>query len=470
MPVRVDPPMLEELSKVLSGDAVKDLDHVELRAQDLVQTAVRVRLSDVEMVCQKRVFGHSARVLKNGVWGFAFSDGSAKVVETVRSAAKAASAVIVKRDEERATLAPVKAVRRKLGSAISSPFSDIDIATKTRYLKDVCTGAREKEPRIGTCWADYGDSSGSSVLVTSEGTVVESEVSELTITVTASGSSSGVKASSREEIGIASAGWNRIEKAYHHGSVSDRVAAKMTDHLGGTRCRRGSFNCVLGPRVVGMLAHEALGHLSEADLFCTGAFKGLEGKRIAPDEVTMVDSPRLKGGFGNIDIDDEGVVPKKVVLIDEGVLGDQMNNRQWASRLGVKPTGNARAESYRKPPIIRMRNTYFERGDMTTDELIENVRSGYYCGDVRGGQAESNSSFQIGIQQCYEIVKGELGRPVRDLSISGIALRSLRLIDGVGMDFDIESSYCGKYDQAMATSDGGPHISLRKGAVVFGGA
>ena len=219
-----------------------------------------------------------------------------------------------------------------------------------------------------------------------------------------------------------------------------------------------------------MLAHEALGHLSEADLFCSGAFNGLGGEQVAPDGVTMVDSPRMKGGFGNIEVDDEGVLPRKVVLIDDGILGDQLTNRQWAARLGMKPTGNARAESYRKVPLIRMRNTYFERGDMTTEELIENVGNGYYCGDVRGGQAESNSSFQVGIQRCYEIRNGRLGRPVRDLSISGIALRSLKLIDGVGKDFGFESSYCGKYDQSMATSDGGPHMSLKKGAVIFGGA
>jgi TldD protein len=271
-------------------------------------------------------------------------------------------------------------------------------------------------------------------------------------------------------VGIASLGWEHLEKSHPPESIGRNAAYKLTDHLSGVKCRRGSFRCVLGPKVVGMLAHEALGHLSEADFFCTGAFDGMEGKRVAPDEVSMIDSPRMKGGFGNIEVDDEGVLPRRVTLIDKGILGDQMTNRQWAGRLGTKPTGNARAESYRKPPIIRMRNTYFVRGDMSTEELLENVKDGYYCGDVRGGQAESDSSFQIGIQECYEVKNGELHRPVRDLSISGIAVKTLRLIDGVGKDFGFESSYCGKYDQAMATSDGGPHASLKKGAVVFGGA
>ena len=462
--------MLDAMSKGLSHRIVEGLELVELRAQDLSQTTVRVRGPEVEMLCRKRVFGHSARVLKNGVWGFAASDGSSGVVRTIADAVEAAGAFCVKEADARVELSPVRPVTRRSKSRAATPFDEVDVALKTSFLKDICTGVSRKEPRTGTCWVDYSDTSGTSVLLTSEGTVVESDVSEVTLSITASGESNGVKAYSREDVGTVMEGWEYLNKTYPSDDLSGSVAGKLTDHLNGVKCSRGSFSCVLGPRVVGMLAHEALGHLSEADLFCSGAFNGLGGERVAPDGVTMVDSPRMKGGFGNIEVDDEGVVPKKVVLIDDGILGDQLTNRQWAARLGLKPTGNARAESYRKVPMIRMRNTYFERGDMTTEELVENVRNGYYCGDVRGGQAESNSSFQVGIQRCYEIRNGRLGRPVRDLSISGIALKSLRLIDGVGKDFGFESSYCGKYDQSMATSDGGPHMSLKKGAVIFGGA
>ena len=120
--------------------------------------------------------------------------------------------------------------------------------------------------------------------------------------------------------------------------------------------------------------------------------------------------------------------------------------------------------------MIRMRNTLFRKGDHDIEELFESVGNGYYCGDVKGGQAESDSSFQVGIQECFEITKGELGRPVRDLAISGVAVDSLKRISGVGKDFGYESSYCGKYDQYMATTDGGPSMSIKKGAVIFGGA
>ena len=90
----------------------------------------------------------------------------------------------------------------------------------------------------------------------------------------------------------------------------------------------------------------------------------------------------------------------------------------------MRPTGNARAESYLYSPIIRMRNTFFEPGTFSEEELLENIDFGYFCADFRGGQAQLNASFQVGIQEAYEIVNGEIGRPVTDLSISGIATDS----------------------------------------------
>lgn len=462
--------MYDYLSKALEGSQRGNGDYIELRSQDVLHTSIGVRNSEVESLSERTIRGCSARVLAGGVWGFSFSDGSKDVASAIEQAAGAARSASLKWDDSAVSLAAVKTVNRRIPLSVETPMAEVDVSEKIAFLADVCSSVKSGDSRIRSCWADYNEVTGDKLLMTSEGTVVESKVSEMNLIVTASARDSGIQASARDELGVVMTGWEFLEKTESPSCIRERLLKKVDGQLNGVSCIRGSHPCVLGPKVVGMLAHEALGHLSEADLFCTGAFEGMEGKKIAPDPVTMVDSPCMSGGFGNIEVDDEGVVPRDVILINEGRLGEQMLNREWAARLSREPTGNARAESYRKPPIIRMRNTYFTPGDRTVDELVESVREGYYCGDVRGGQAESNSSFQIGIQDCYEIRNGEIGRPVRDLAISGIAIRSLSLIDGVGKDFGCESSYCGKFDQSMATSDGGPHMSLKNGAIVFGGA
>lgn len=461
--------LVDPLLKALRSRVVSGLDYVELRADQIVQTSIELRESSVESLTSKSEYGHSARVLKSGRWGFASSDGIRDVTETIAEASKAARA-LSRSSAADTSMCRVKPTKKRVPSKAKVPLEEVSLADKVALLSSICQEAVSADPRMTTAKASYIDITGDRALVTSEGSEVQHSLSHAYLMTTLSGKASGRLVSARDEVGTVTSGWELFTELEPDISISNRLARKARLQMDGVPCKRGTHPCVISPKVAGMLAHEALGHLSEADLFSSGAFCGHEEKRVAPESVTMVDSPWIESGFGNLVVDDEGVLPKTVTLINKGMIGAQMTNREWAARLGTSPTGNARAESYRVPPIIRMRNTYFERGDRTLEELLEGQKRGYYCVDVRGGQAESNSSFQVGIQECYEIVKGEIGRPVRSLAISGVATRSLALIDGIGKDFGFESSYCGKLLQSMPTSDGGPHMSIKKGGIVFGGS
>jgi len=56
------------------------------------------------------------------------------------------------------------------------------------------------------------------------------------------------------------------------------------------------------------------------------------------------------------------------------VLTGLLTNREYAEKTGLSPTGNARAESYLHPPIIRMRNTFFERGSHSEERDLRGDR------------------------------------------------------------------------------------------------
>jgi TldD protein len=220
--------------------------------------------------------------------------------------------------------------------------------------------------------------------------------------------------------------------------------------------------------VVGTLAHEALGHLAEADLTANSSFNGKLGEKVASDIVTMVDAP-IEGTFGTSKYDDEGVLMGSVDIIKEGIFTRLLTNREHAQKTGLPLSGSARAESFLYPPLIRMKNTFFKKGDYTEEELFEGIKFGYYCVDYRGGSADQNSSFQIGIQEAFEIENGEIGEPIKDLSVSGIATEALFLIEGAGKELGFDAGYCGKIDQRAATSAGGPPMRVKEGAILFGG-
>jgi TldD protein len=191
------------------------------------------------------------------------------------------------------------------------------------------------------------------------------------------------------------------------------------------------------------------------------------GKKIGSDVVTFYDDGTINGAFGSFKYDDEGVPTHKTLLIKDGVVTGLMHNRETAQKFDVEPTGNARAEDFRVEPIIRMRNTFMAPRDHSLEELFEGIRSGYYFKNFRGGQANLDGTFQVGIQEAYKIVNGEIGDPVRNASISGSTLETLLKVDAVGKDFELSSGRCGK-GQTAFIGDGGPHIRVKE--VIVGGS
>lgn len=118
-----------------------------------------------------------------------------------------------------------------------------------------------------------------------------------------------------------------------------------------------------------------------------------------------------------------------------------------------------------------MRSTIFERGNYAENEMLEGIKFGYFYEDFRAGSAQMNASFLVGIQRAYEIVNGEIGQSVTDLSISGIATDSLLKIKAVSrMDFPYDVGRCGKGAQEAFVSSGGPDLRFSKGGITFGGA
>jgi TldD protein len=148
--------------------------------------------------------------------------------------------------------------------------------------------------------------------------------------------------------------------------------------------------------VVGVFVHEAFGHLAEADLTLSGSILlNKLGKRIASDVVTFYDDGTIEGAFGSFKYDDEGVPTQKTPLVKEGIVVGLMHNRETARKFDAEPTGNARAENFRFEPIIRMRNTFLEPRDHSFEELVEDVKFGYYLKSFREAKQTLTEPFRL---------------------------------------------------------------------------
>ncbi|WP_181179090.1 TldD/PmbA family protein [Methylibium rhizosphaerae] len=227
----------------------------------------------------------------------------------------------------------------------------------------------------------------------------------------------------------------------------------------------GLHTVVMAPALAGILAHEAMGHPCEADIVLGGAMTAdLLGQRVGSELVTMIDYAHSVDGqeaMVPVYVDDEGTPARDAVLIERGILKGYMSSRETAARLGIEPSGNARAFGPHDEPLVRMRNTAILPGRDRYEDMIAGVDSGYLLLKTTNGQADSTTEFMFGITLAYEIRNGRVGRAIRDTTVSGSAIKVLQSVDAVSDQMHWTcAGYCGK-KQTMIVSMGGPALRAR---------
>jgi TldD protein len=463
------PILLKDLLTKLTDTASQRFgaQYAEARGQKLYKTILSLKEERVEAAKQGIESGVAIRVLVGGAWGFA-SVGSldVSILYTALSDACRMAKLASTRLKTPIKLSPVKIVTDRVVAKPKRNPADITMEDKIKMTLAINQTSLGFDGRIKSCSVDYLDLTGTSVFVNSEGTAIEQDKLYVWSRITASAQSHGTFTFSREEIG-STAGYEIFDIRTPQ-ELGNTVAKRAVEQLAAKTPKGGKFPIVLGPNVVGVFVHEAFGHLAEADLALSGGVLASNmGKKIGSNLVTFYDDGTIKGGFGTFKYDDEGVPSQKTLLIKDGVVMGLMHNRETAYKFKTNSTGNARAEDFRVEPIIRMRCTYMAPRDQTVEELIEGVKAGYYFKSFRGGQANLDGTFQVGIQEGYEIVNGEIGELVRNASISGNTLETLHQVDGVGKDLVLDSGRCGK-GQTAFIGDGGPHIRIKE--IVVGGS
>ena len=455
------------LTKTIEEAKKLGAEYAEARAETLFKTMLTLKEGRVEAAKQGVENGIALRVLVGGAWGFA-SVGSLNaeiLTSAVSEACKMAKAASL-RLRNPIKLAKTSVVEDHVRIKPRKNPADINMEDKIKTALAINSNTLSYDKRVKSCTVDYLDLTGTSTFTNSEGTFIEQDKLYVWSRITAAAAQKGVFTFSREEIG-STTGYELFETETPE-KLGAKLAKRAIEQLDAKTPKGGSFPVLLGPNVVGVFVHEAFGHLAEADLALSGGVLANNlGKKIASDLVTFYDDGTIDGAFGSFKYDDEGVRTQKTLLIKDGVVGGLMHNLETARKFNAEPTGNARAEDFRVEPIIRMRNTFMAPRDRSLEELIEDVQFGYYFKSFRGGQANVDGTFQVGIQEGYEIVNGEVGEPVRDASISGNTLETLLKVDAVGKDFELGAGRCGK-GQTAFVCDGGPHIRVKE--VTVGGS
>lgn len=278
-----------------------------------------------------------------------------------------------------------------------------------------------------------------------------------------------MKNNSPVSLGDAFGGFGQFEDLFSDPSLLYPEIDTIYEHLmkkaEGIYPEAGIKEVILDADLAGILAHEAIGHTTEADSVLGGSVAGdYLNEMVASPLITLIDY--ANEAFGKtcpvpIYIDDEGTKAKDAVIIEKGILKSYMHNKESAEHFGVTPTGNARAYQFSDEPLIRMRNTAINPGTDKVADMIASVEDGYYLMKSGNGQADSTSEFMFGIVQGYEIKKGKLGRGIKEMTISGVAFDVLKTVTMVSDDMKWSCfGMCGK-KQMISVGMGGPAIKCK---------
>ncbi len=448
-------PSLELAQDVVARALVNGGDFGELFAERSAGLQMRIDESRIEGVQAGGEQGAGVRVVKDGTAYFAHVDGLGE--DDLRRAAGEAAAALA---GERRDPVPLQAAATNT-QPIEVPPGEVPAERKSELLRELDERGRSQGGEISQLTVGYVEGRREVVVANSAGTYASDDRTRIRLAVQAVASRDGAVETGTETL----AGHRGFELFDGDpGRIAEQAAGKALTLLDSDQAPAGSMPVVVGNGFGGVLFHEMTGHGLEADHIQKGAsvYAGRMGERLAEPLLNAYDDGVLAGEWGTGGIDDEGTPSQKTQVIEEGRLTSFLYDRLRAEEEGAELTANGRRASFRELPIPRMTNTYIAPGDADPEQMISEVKRGFYAVSFAGGQVEpASGDFVFGVSEGYLIEDGKVTRPCRGATLIGNCLEALAAIDAVGSDFEMKSGTCGKGGQWVPVGTGQCHVRIR---------
>jgi TldD protein len=403
--------------------------------------------------------GLGVRVMKGDATGYAYCEDFA--YDTMKRAAQTAAQIA----SGGQLVAPLAVTLRDTPSRYSVPEESlgVDGVAKKALLERADRAARASDPRVVRVDASFSESVREILIANSLGHMARDRQPLIRFGVHVIVEDDGQRQSG------SSGGGGRVGLEYFddnspewHAKEAVRQALIMLD---AREAPAGEMDVVLAPGDSGILLHEAVGHGLEADFNRkkTSNYTGQLGRKVASELCTVVDDASLQGSRGSINVDDEGQLPTRSVLIEKGVLRGYMQDRHSADFFGTTSDGHGRRQSFRSHPMPRMTNTMLLGGQDAPEDIVRSVNRGVYAKRFGGGQVDiSNGDFVFSLTEGYLIEDGKITAPLKGVNLIGNGPDAMRKVVMLGHDFEVSDGIwtCGKEGQSVPVGVGCPTIKI----------
>ncbi|KAA3617677.1 MAG: TldD/PmbA family protein [Calditrichaeota bacterium] len=227
----------------------------------------------------------------------------------------------------------------------------------------------------------------------------------------------------------------------------------------------GSFDVVFDSGFGGLVFHELVGHLLEADYVTNQntLFKNCIGQKIADGQITILDAC-LNDGIVNYKFDDDGVEAGKTVLVENGILKNYISDQYHEEVHNITSTGNGRRQSYKDLPLPRMTNTMVLKGTFSQQEILESVKKGLFVTDPGDGTVNTlTGDFTFANVEGFILENGKPTKPFHGIEFSGNVKDTLNNIKMIGDDFRMADVHadCIKENQILPVGFGSPYLKIK---------
>ncbi|MCL2169636.1 MAG: TldD/PmbA family protein [Defluviitaleaceae bacterium] len=431
-------------------------------AEIFVEETARNRLSLVDNKVDKSRsgidYGAGIRIFDgtNAVYAYTNDTGRENLLKV---AAEAAAAVKTKSN---AQIIPLQVLNFATVVPLGTAFDTVAKTVIVDKLKTAGNSAKSYSGLITQVSGVYHDFTSTVLIANTEGVWAEDKREYTSAWFTAIASEGAEKQTARRSRS-GRGGFDAFDGLdfAEMGKVAAENAVKM---LSAGYAPGGRMPVIISNGWGGVLLHEAIGHSLEAFFVAKKAteFHDKVGTRVAHDMVTVIDDGTIKGGWGSINVDDEGHLPQRNVLVENGILKGFLVDKLSGLKTGLATTGSGRREGYRFAPTSRMTNTFFEAGTSTFDEIIAATEYGLYAKKLGGGSVNpATGDFNFGCDEAYMIRGGKIAEPVRGASLIGKGADVMANVDMLGNDFAIEGGgYCGASSGTVPADNGQPTVRV----------
>ncbi|TAE59311.1 MAG: TldD/PmbA family protein [Nostocales cyanobacterium] len=440
------------------------VDYLMIRLEQAEETDILLRGDKVETLSEGISIGGHVRACYKGGWGLSSFNQLTTIQERIEEAIAAARIV----GDEQTILAPIDPIQAicKLPLTGTDP-RQISLKQKKQLCDHYTQLLKSVDSRITTTSVRYSDSNQKVTIATSEGTLIEQSWVDMEMRFAATARNGDTVQTGRETVGSRKAYEDLVNLDTQVKSAAERAVTALSLPA----VKGNTYTVVIDPILTGLFVHEAFGHLSEADM----AYENPDllevmtiGRRFGSEDLQIFDGAAPEGHRGSYFYDDEGTPATTTQLIKDGVLVGRLHSRETAGKLGETPTGNARCLDYHYSPIVRMTNTWIERGKTPVADLFTDIKEGVYARNWLGGMT-NGEMFTFSAGEAWMIRNGKIAEPVKDVTLSGNVFETLADIEAIGDDFYWdESGGCGKGGQnGLPVGCGGPSLRIKN--VVVGG-